>query len=354
MNASRSDDFSRPANQRLNSLLRIRPVLARLRRCLAAMKEIVGVLTILSSLAGCQPTNVSPILTPRTTSTPDAPPAETINLAMVDVTEGLIQLPVREQLLVRACEAGSHTANDDETICDIGLVSFEHARFVRLRHVKEWRWSCPQFAWSPTGTQFAYYSHGVTCWNDYTSTVYRADGSKEYRIPSDRIAATALWSIDGQYFAIKSCQAGNPSPGHRYTVYNASSWTPACQVGWSDPMGPCAYDVTQSGLALANQCALPLVDGREWILNVSRSNYPAGDLAIRVCNNSEDCSVTSPLDSTPATKRLEPCRYQASIDNYWLRVTDTKNGDEKTYQIPGYVITTIAWPPAEAEPYCRR
>ncbi len=266
---------------------------------------------------------------------------------MVDVRDGLIQLPVREQLLVRACEADSWYDGTDEVTCDIGLVSFEYDRFVRLRHLKESKWSCPQFAWSPDGTQFAYYSHGMACWNGYTSAVYRADGGDEHHIPSAQIAATAIWSTDGQYFVMKSCQTGHDQPGHRWTVYDVSTWTVVCQVGWSHPMGPCIYDVTDSGLELTSQCTLPLADGREWILSTSQAHDLVGDLTQKICSNSADCLIISQLDVVSTTKELESYHYQVSLNDNQLRVTDNKSGDARTYSIPGYVITTIAWAPIE-------
>lgn len=332
----------------------------------------IGSVLIMAVMSGCFAPSSTPIatmtlaptltltvtLSPTPAQTPSAPPEDAVMVEIVDLSQVSLALPVRGQLLVRACETSSFDDDDESIICDFGLLDLHIAQFVRLKRLVEQvrctkfreyppsgrPESCPHFRWSPDGTQFVYYQTGWVYGTLYDSIVFRADGSTEHNLG---LLSRPIWSPDGHYLVGRSCQQGRGVNGIVYTVYDAHSWEDVCRVGWSNPMGICGDKGVGSS---PNQCILPLADGRIWLLTVPEQTAPSSyDLISLACNSQEDCpSSVNEVDSVAqeySQDQRTSSHYQTSIENYWLRVVDIDTGNERAYVIPGYNITVIEWSP---------
>jgi hypothetical protein len=307
----------------------------------------------LSAMPTCTPipTSSLPNLRPTWTPTPAAPPEGTVALDVVDVSQAPITLPVRGQLLVEVRRRKSSGY-------EVGLLDLENSQFVRV-------WSlvsneidyCGHLYWSPDGTHF------VCEWKDIVPSstwIIFSLNSKAKRSFHIRHYGDIAWSPDGRYFVSKECVGNYPQPASIYSVYDASTWSKVASVGWTHPMAGCAYnspiqsqfadqycnnDITwnyHSQPSSSLYCRLPLEDGRGWLLAVG------GGLRSMLCTSPAECpdiETAELAEYSYSQNRFQSERYQAMVENYWLRMVDTETGVQTTYVIPEYRIVTIAWSP---------
>ena len=296
------------------------------------------------------PTLSLPTPMPTWTPTPAAPPEGTVVLDVVDVSQAPITLPVRGQLLVEICR------RRESLECEVGLLELENAQFIRLWSLASSKVdSCSSIYWSPDGMHFVCEQADIVT---STYTVFSLDSKTEYFIGT-RSYGHVAWSPDGRYLVVKECEGHYPLVGYTYSVYDVSMWSKVASIGWTHPMAGCVYDSPiQSQFAdqYCNNdttwdghsqpisglyCRLPLKDGRGWLIAVDRYG-----LISMLCASPEECPDIESAKLTPyLPDQFQSERYQAIIENYWLRLIDTKTGVQRTYVIPGYRITTIAWSP---------
>lgn len=296
------------------------------------------------------PTSSPPTPISTWTPTPAAPPAGTVVLDVVDVSQAPITLPVRGRLLVEICR------KRESLECEVGLLDLENAQFIRLWSLTSSKVDgCSYIYWSPDGIHFVCRQADIVT---STYTVFSLASKTEYFIGT-RSYGHVAWSPDGRYLVFKECEGHYPLMGYTYSVYDASTWRKVASIGWTHPMASCVYnspiqsqfadqycnsDTTwdwhsqpTSGL----YCRLPLEDGRGWLIAVGHRG-----LSSMLCASPEECPDIESAKLAPyLPDQFQSERYQAMIENYWLRLIDTKTGAQRTYVIPGYRITIIAWSP---------
>jgi hypothetical protein len=286
-------------------------------------------------LAACSttPTPQPPTLTP----TP-IPPDEAILLEITDTSQVTIIPPVQAKLLVKACREQDSYRRDERVLipCAIGILDANNSQWIQLHYFEDVDHRpalslCQEIEWSPDGTRFIC-QQGFLHAASYSFNVFRADGKELFDGHY-----SASWSPDGRYLVATTCIGPNIEPAYTSTVFDANTWEKTCAITRGSPM-MCPHGTDR-------ECSLPLLDGRLWVIKESSKCYLG--LALLVCEGKEDCSPENTGEKVQETSRTGAVseRYQALIENYWLRITDIETGAERIYVIPGYQIKTIAWSP---------
>ncbi len=301
------------------------------------VQRIAGSLLIATVLAGC----ISPVI-PTSTSvpvtveptwqpTPAMLPTEAIPIKIVDGSQGSVMSPVHGQLLVRACEKEAYDKCPSAYECDLGYVDLANAHFVRVQHISEEDPFCESrktdLIWAPDGTQFVYRRGWI---GSIDFIVYGADGTQKQPLGSFYLSG-AFWTPDGRYLIVKTGVGPNSQPAVEYTVYDALSWKKVCVVASGNGMI----------FVVGGQCIVPLKDGRAVFLSGTKG------VEMAICNDQANCPGSNKLRpiGSFSDQTFDSTRYQAQIENYWLRVFDSESGVARTYVIPGYRVTSIAWSP---------
>ncbi len=66
------------------------------------------------------------------------------------------------------------------------------------------------------------------------------------------------WSLNCEYFAAIDRHGSSLNPYRHWTIYDTTTWTPVCEIGWGDIMlgqGP-----------VGGYCELPLSNGQTWVV----------------------------------------------------------------------------------------
>ncbi len=236
-------------------------------------------------------------IVPTASHTP-APPQGAISLKPISPSQMAISLPVQKQLAVVARES----TDEYSVYYVIGLLDPDTARFVQFERFKTIHVPF-SIEWNPDGTQFIYNDWDIGP-DSRNATVYRADGSKSFHP-----GIYAHWTQDGRYLGAWICFGSPSNPYSAYAGYDAKSWTKVCQL------------CEMSGLNGCYSC-----------------DYVCSDKA-----SIEE--LPSEWQQAQATESPTPHRYQTLIENDWLRIVDTRTGNEKIYVIPGYRFKIVAWSP---------
>lgn len=261
---------------------------------------IINALLAITVLSGCEvaapssnPTD-QPVeaITPSIaqTATP-APPESAIQLNTIGNSSIQVVPPVHNQLLIVA------RADTGDSVYTIGLLNPVSQQFVPITRVESYH---PiEIEWKPDGTQFIYNTRGI---GDRAAAtwVFSADGTELFHNGME-----ASWIDNGRYLSVWTCQAPRMSPGNVFTVYDSVSWEEVCQR-------------CDGGVGAVMDCS-----GR--------------------CTPEEECPSRSEAESQPQAQL--PGRYQATIENYWLQITDSDTGVEQVYVLPNHHIVAIAWSP---------
>ncbi len=97
------------------------------------------------------------------------------------------------------------------------------------------------------------------------------------------------WSPDCEYFAAIDQHGSSLNPYRHWTVYEATTWTPVCEIGWGDVMlgmGP-----------VGGYCELPLSNGQTWVVLGGNREQQAQFLA---CQDPKTC--VNAADILPLTR----------------------------------------------------
>ncbi len=87
------------------------------------------------------------------------------------------------------------------------------------------------------------------------------------------------WSPNCEYFAAIDRHGSSLNPYRHWTVYETTTWTPVCEVGWGDimlSMGP-----------VGGYCELPLSNGQTWVVLGGGQREP--EVRFVVCDDPKTC-----------------------------------------------------------------